>query len=156
MEQDNTESQAASRFGQSTVLDPGEFDLLRRRPKKYDDIGLEHEPENFPDLRYIYEQQYEIHILRGRAVEPYRQFKTAVGQLARFAVAADVGKATVLAEAGGLFHLETRSELIREFIGGLFSTKEPSTVATKSYLLVVLCRMAKLHYGGTRQVKNLC
>jgi hypothetical protein len=46
-----------------------------------------------------------------------------VGQLARFAVAVDVAKETGFSEAGGLFHLETISELIRAFIGGFQSTK---------------------------------
>jgi hypothetical protein len=41
-----------------------------------------------------------------------------VGQLALFAVAVEVAKSTVFAKSGGLFHLETSSELIREFIGG--------------------------------------
>jgi hypothetical protein len=34
MEQDSTESQAALRFGQSTISDPGEIDMSRRRAKK--------------------------------------------------------------------------------------------------------------------------
>jgi hypothetical protein len=70
MKQEITESQATSRFGQSAILDPGEIDLSHRRAKKYDALGLEHKPENCPDLWYVYEQQYEIPILRGRAVEP--------------------------------------------------------------------------------------
>jgi hypothetical protein len=41
MEQDNTESQAASRFGQRTIVDQGEIDLSRRA-NKYDALGLEH------------------------------------------------------------------------------------------------------------------
>jgi hypothetical protein len=151
MDQDNIESQAASRFGQSPTLDPGGIHLSRRRTKKYDALGLEHEAENCPDLRYVYEQQYEITILRGCAVDPYRQFKTAVGQLARFAVAVNVAKATGFAKAGGLFHLETSSELIRALIGGFQSTKKPPTVAAKSSLLVSLCRMAKLHYGRNEE-----
>jgi hypothetical protein len=52
MEQDYTESQAASRFGQRTIVDPGEIDLSRRA-NTYDALGLEHEPENCPDLRYV-------------------------------------------------------------------------------------------------------
>jgi hypothetical protein len=51
------------------------------------------------------------------------------------------------AEAGGLFHFATSSELIRAFMGGFQSTKEPSVVATKSSLLLVFCQMDKLHYG---------
>jgi hypothetical protein len=153
MEIGGSESQAAARLGQGSIVDIGGIDLSRRRAKKYEALGLEHEPENCPDLRYVYEQQYEISILRGRAVEPYRQLKTAVGQLARFAVAVDVAQAEVFAEVGGLFQLTTSSELIRAFIGGFQATKEASTVATKSSLLVILCRMAKLHYG--RNVASL-
>jgi hypothetical protein len=53
----------------------------------------------------------------------------------------------VFAEAGGLFHLATSSELIRAFMGGFQSTKEHSVVATKSSQLLVLCQMDKLPYG---------
>jgi hypothetical protein len=95
----------------------------------------------------LYINSDSLSIQRGRAVEPYRQLKTAVGQLARFAVAVDVAEAEVFAEVGGLFQLTTRSELIRAFIGGFQAMKEASTVATNSSLLVVLCRMAKLYYG---------
>jgi hypothetical protein len=147
METEGSESQAAVQMGQGTIMDLGEYNYSRKRAKKYDAFGLEHEPENCPDLRYVYEQQFEISIQRGRTVEPYRQLKTAVGQLARFAVAVDVVEAEIFAEAGGLFQLTTSSELIRAFIGGFQAMREASTVATKSSLLAVLCRMAKLYFG---------
>jgi hypothetical protein len=77
---------------------------------------------------------------------PVGYFRVAT-QLARFAVAMIVAKATGFAEAGGLFHLATSSKLIRAFFGGFQSTREPFLVATESSLFVVLCRIAKLHYG---------
>jgi hypothetical protein len=83
-----------------------------------------------------------------------------VAQLARFAVAVNVTNETVFAKAGGLFHLETSRELIRAFIGGFQPTKEPSNVATKSSLLLVLCQMAKLNYGrneeSSKSMQALC
>jgi hypothetical protein len=124
MELGCSESQAVARLGQGSFVDPGQIDLSRSRAKKYEALGLEHEPEKCPDLRYAYEQQYEISILRGRAVEPYRHLKTAVRRLTSFSVAVDVAEAEVLAEECGLFQLTTSSDMIRAFIGRFQATNE--------------------------------
>jgi hypothetical protein len=54
MELGCSESQAAARLVQGSFVDPGQIDLSRSRAKKYEALGLKHEPENCPDLRYVY------------------------------------------------------------------------------------------------------
>jgi hypothetical protein len=50
----------------------GVFDGCRSRSTQYK--GLETSKENCPDLRYAYEQEYEIQIRRGGKLDGYRQF----------------------------------------------------------------------------------
>jgi hypothetical protein len=128
-------------------LDHGPFDRSRRRCSPYASLALSHEPENCPDLRYVYEQQYEMHIQRGAPKDGYHQFKSAAGQLARFAVATEVVEVEQFARPGGLFQLTISSDLVRGFIGGFQNSEQPSTVSAEATLLVRLCRFARQYFG---------
>jgi hypothetical protein len=119
----------------------------RRRCVAYAGLSLCHSPENCPDLLYCYEQYYEIKIQRGGRKEGYSQFRAVAGQLARFAVSAEVACAETFAVPGGLFNLVRESRLIRAFIGGFQQHAQASTVYSKATLLGGLCRMAKQHFG---------
>jgi hypothetical protein len=109
--------------------------------------GLETSKENCPDLRYVYEQEYEIQIRRGGKLDGYRQFRTLSGQLARFAVAVEVAEAEDFGRPGGLFQLATSRDIIRAFIGGFQAHAQAGTVYSKSVLLGRLCRLARQHFG---------
>jgi hypothetical protein len=65
-------------------------DDSRHRCVPYVGLSLSHSPVNCPDILYCYEQIYEIRIQRGGRPDGYPQSKAVSGQLARFAVAAEV------------------------------------------------------------------
>jgi hypothetical protein len=127
------------------LCDP--FDGSRRRCIKYESLPLRQDPENCPDLLYAYEQIFEIPIRRGGKKDTYRQFQAAVGQLARFAVAAKVVEPENFALPGGLFQLAKDSKLIRAFMGGFQLRAAPSTVYSKAVLLVRFCALSTQHFG---------
>jgi hypothetical protein len=153
MQQSGT-SQAAASLAEDGVEDGGYFNSSRRRCVPYAGLAICHEPENCPDLRYVYEQVYEIRIRRGGRKEGYYQFRAVAGQLARFAVAVDIADASSFAHVGGLFELATMSNLLRAFIGGFQANAQASTVYSKATLLGGLCRMAKLHFGKIAHVQT--
>jgi hypothetical protein len=121
------------------------FEGCRSRSTQYK--GLETSKENCPDLRYVYEQEYEIQIRRGGKLDGYRQFRTLSGQLARFAVAVEVSEAEAFGRPGGLFQLATSSDVVRAFIGGFQAHAQAGTVYSKAVLLLRLCRLARQHFG---------
>jgi hypothetical protein len=100
----------------------------RRRCVAYTGLSLCHSPENCPDLLYCYEQYYEINIQRGGRKEGYSQFRAVAGQLAKFAVSAEVACAETFAVPGGLSNLVRESRLIRAFTGGFQQHAQASTV----------------------------
>jgi hypothetical protein len=124
-----------------------QFEGCRRRCIKYESLPLRQDPENCPDLLYSYEQVFEIPIRRGGRKDTYCQFQAAVGQLARFAVAAQVVEPKIFALPGGLFQLAKDSKLIRAFMGGFQLRAAPSTVYSKAVLLVRFCALASQHFG---------
>jgi hypothetical protein len=126
---------------------PTDVDDILRRCAPYVGLTLFHSPENCPDLLYCYEQIYEIRIQRGGRQEGYSQFKAVAGQLARFAVAAEVVTAEEFCSPGGLLQLATNSRLIRAFIGYFQKHAQASTVYSKATLLGTLCKMARQHFG---------
>jgi hypothetical protein len=119
----------------------------RRRCVPYVGLSLSHSPVNCPDLLYCYEQIYEMRIQRGGRPDGYSQFKAVSGQLARFAVAAEVVTADTFCSPGGVLQLATNSRLIRAFIGGFQKQAKASTVYSKATLLGSLCKMARQHFG---------
>jgi hypothetical protein len=149
MESEATEgSQAAVGLAMGGVEDAsraGVFEGFPSRSAQYK--GLETSKENCPDLRYVYEQEYEIQIRRGGKLDGYRQFRTLSGQLARFAVAVEVSEAEAFARPGGLFQLTTSSDVIRAFIGGFQAHAQAGTVYSKAVLLLRLCRLARQHFA---------
>lgn len=147
-------SKAAADLEENGVEDGGGLDSSRRRCIPYAGLALSHEPENCPDLRYVYEQVYEIRIRRGGRKEGYHQFKAVAGQLARFAVAVGVTDEGSFSQIGGLFQLTTNSKLARAFIGGFQANAQASTVYSKATLLGGLCRMAKQHFGKISDVET--
>jgi hypothetical protein len=142
-------SSAATDLGSGGVEDGSFKGLARRRGVPYAGLALSHEPENCPDLTYCFQQAYEIGLRRSGRKESYYQFKSVVGQLARFAVAVNIANADSFWRMGALFKLMTSSDLIRAFIGGFQKNAQASTVYSKATLLGGLCRMAKLHFGKT-------
>jgi hypothetical protein len=119
----------------------------RRRCAPYVGLSLSHCPVNCPDLLYCYEQIFEMRIQRGGRPDGYSQFKAVSGQLARFAVAAEVVTADTFCSPGGLLRLATNSRLIRAFIGGFQKNAQASTVYSKATLLGNICKMARQHFG---------
>jgi hypothetical protein len=109
--------------------------------------GLYTTKKNCRDLRYVYDQEYEIQIRRGGKLDGYRQSQTLCGQLTRFAVAVQVAEVEGFARPGGLFGLTTSSDLIRAFVGGFQAHAQAGTVYFKVVLLARLCRMARQHFG---------
>jgi hypothetical protein len=127
------------------LLEP--FEGSRRRCIKYESLPLRQYPENCPDLLYSYEQVFEIPIRRGGRKYIYCQFQAVVGQLARFAVAAQVVEPKLFALPGGLFQLAKDSKLIRALMGGFQLRAAPSTVYAKAVLLLRFCVLASQHFG---------
>jgi hypothetical protein len=95
-----------------------QFEGCRRRCIKYESLPLRQGPENCPNLLYSFEQVFEISIRRGGRKDTNCQFQAALGQLARFAVAAQVVEPEKFALPGGLFQVAKDSKLIRAFMGG--------------------------------------
>jgi hypothetical protein len=148
-------SQAASSLSRSGVEEGQGINLLegsRIRCLPYS--GLEITNDNCPDLRYVYEQEYEIQVRRGGSLDGFRQFRTLSGQLARFSVAVKVAQAESFPFPGGLFQLTVSSDLIRAFVGGFQAQAQAATVYAKVILLGRLCRMAKQHFGKVVGVRT--
>lgn len=103
------------------------------------------------DLRAFYQNQVEPHICRSQSIVSYKQLKTTLGQLARYACAVGRFSAFEYHNPGGLFSLSRDEKMIRAFILGMQTRCSATTIATKAALVLKWVQFSSLYYAKTEK-----
>ncbi len=97
---------------------------------------------NCEDVQEIFENNWKSKRSLGQPISSYDQFRVAVGQLCRFAVATNVCSPHGLYNKGSVYALMTNSPAVKAFIGYFQIRSTAGTVMCKAMHLVQLAKGA--------------
>lgn len=110
-------------------------------------VGLALTPKNNADMKEMFNIRWKSKADLGQPLSTYDQFRIAVGQYARFAVAAELCKAELLCEKGGLYRIACSMDAMQAFIRHFDLRGAAGTVMNKAFHLHRLCVFADSYFA---------
>lgn len=107
------------------------------------------------DLKEYFESQVEPHSFRSQCLNSYKNLKSCLGQLMRYACAVGRTDPTKLHRSGELFKASTDEKVLRAFILGMQTRCSATTVCNKASVLLKWVKFSSVWYAkGNRPTEK--